>query len=64
MKLLRITQSNAELRWKMLAGLVQEGLATAVSESLKAGGTAIKVVRFWSLPRGEGPFERQSTTAL
>ncbi len=33
---------------KMLAGLVHEGLAAAiVGESIKAGGKAIEVVRFW-----------------
>jgi hypothetical protein len=38
---------------KMLAGLVHEGLATAiVGESVKAGGKAVEVVRFWIAEAG------------
>jgi hypothetical protein len=33
---------------KLLAGLVHEGLATAmVGESVKTGGKAVEVVHFW-----------------
>jgi hypothetical protein len=38
---------------KMLAGLVHEGLAAAiVGESIKAGGKAVEVVRFWIAEAG------------
>jgi hypothetical protein len=38
---------------KMLAGLVHEGLAAAiVGESVKTGGKAVEVVRFWITDAG------------
>jgi hypothetical protein len=43
---------------KMLAGLVHEGLATAiVGESVKAGGKAVEVVRFWITDAGRRAIE-------
>jgi hypothetical protein len=43
---------------KMLAGLVHEGLATAiVGESVKAGGKAVEVVRFWIAEAGRRAIE-------
>jgi hypothetical protein len=38
---------------KMLGGLVHEGLAAAiVGESVKTGGKAVEVVRFWITDAG------------
>jgi len=43
---------------KMLAGLVHEGLAQAiVGESVKTGGKAIEIVRFWITDAGRRAIE-------
>jgi hypothetical protein len=53
------------LEMKMLAGLVQEGLAAAVvGEPVKDGGEAIEVVRFWITAAGRRAIEKRPTTTL
>ena len=43
---------------KMLAGLVHEGLAQAiVGESVKTGGKAVEIVRFWITDAGRRAIE-------
>jgi hypothetical protein len=50
---------------KMLAGLAQEELVAAVvGESVKAGGNATEVVRFWITGAGRRAIETRPITAL
>jgi hypothetical protein len=50
---------------KMLAGLEQEELVAAVvAESVKAGGNATEVVRFWITAAGRRAIETRPITAL